>query len=94
MEMFEAVHPGEILREDVLNELELSVAETADRLGISRVTLSRVLNCRAGISPNLARRLEEAGVRTARQWMVLQTAYELWQESRREKPQVKKLQAA
>ena len=59
------VHPGEILREDVLAELGLSVAETASRLGVSRVTLSRVLHGHARVSPNLAVRLEGAGVGTA-----------------------------
>src|SRR5674536_120893 len=48
------VHPGEILREDVLAALGLSVGEAASRLGISRVTLSRVLHGHARISPNLA----------------------------------------
>lgn len=60
------VHPGEILREDVLAEIGLSVSEAASRLGISRVTLSRVLHGHARISSNLAVRLEEAGVGTAR----------------------------
>lgn len=86
METFEAVHPGEILREEVIKELGLSVSETADRLGVSRVSLSRVLNGGAGISPNLARRLEQAGVSTERRWMAMQTTYELWDESRGEAP--------
>ena len=52
------VHPGAILRDDVLVELGLSVSEAAERLGVSRVTLSRVLHEHARISPNLAVRLE------------------------------------
>jgi addiction module HigA family antidote len=64
MPMKKPVHPGEILREDVLADLELSVGEAASRLGISRVALSRVLHGHARISPNLAVRLEEAGVGT------------------------------
>ena len=51
------VHPGEVLREDVLADLGLSVAEAASRLGISRATLSRVLNGHARVSPILALRL-------------------------------------
>ena len=66
MMMKNPVHPGEILREDVLADLGLSVGEAASRLGISRVALSRVLHGHARISPNLAVRLEEAGVSTAR----------------------------
>lgn len=69
-----AVHPGEILREDVLAELELSVSEVAERLGISRVTLSRVLHGHARVSSNLAVRLEAAGVGTARSWLAMQLA--------------------
>ena len=77
MTMKTPVHPGEILREDVLADLGLSVGEAASRLGISRVTLSRVLNGHARISPNLAVRLEEAGVSTARAWLALQSAHDL-----------------
>jgi addiction module HigA family antidote len=65
-------HPGEILREDVIEELGLSVTEVAARLGMSRVALSRVLNCRSALSPELAVRLEEAGVSTASAWLALQ----------------------
>jgi addiction module HigA family antidote len=71
------VYPGAILREDVLVELGLSVSEAAERLGISRVTLSRVLHEQARISPNLAVRLEAAGVGTARSWMAMQLARDL-----------------
>ena len=70
-------HPGEIIREDVLSELGLTVAEAADRLGVSRVTLSRVVNGHAGVSPNLAIRLERAGVSTARAWLAMQSNYDL-----------------
>ena len=73
-------HPGEILREDVIAELGLTVAETAARLGVSRVTVSRVLHGHAGISPNLAVRLERAGVGTARAWLAMQTNYDLARE--------------
>lgn len=87
--------PGEILREMVFEPLELSVTEGADRLDIARNTLSRVLNGKAGISPNLALRLEQAGVSTARFWMTLQTNYDLWRESqKKERPRVRALQKA
>lgn len=77
MAMKNPVHPGAILREDVLADLMLSVTEAARRLGVSRVTLSRVANEHAAISPNLAIRLEAAGVSTAQFWLALQTAYDL-----------------
>jgi len=62
-------HPGEILKETVFAPLELSVTEAAGRLSRSRVALSRVLNGKTGISPDLALRLEKAGVGTARLWV-------------------------
>ena len=77
MIMATPVHPGEILREDVLADLGLTVGEAASRLGVSRVTLSRVLHGHARISPNLAIRLEQAGVSTARAWLAMQSAYDL-----------------
>ena len=87
-------HPGEILREDVINPLGLDVTEAAARLGVARTTLSRVLNGRAGVSPDLALRLESANVSTARFWMTLQTNYELAKAASEGKRQVKPLQAA
>lgn len=88
------VHPGEILREDVVAELDLTVGEVASRLGVSRVTLSRVLHCHARVSPNLAVRLEEAGVGTAKAWLELQSAYDLAQERAAGRPKVVRLVAA
>ncbi|HBX81603.1 MAG TPA: addiction module antidote protein, HigA family [Propionibacteriaceae bacterium] len=85
------VHPGEILREDVLADLGLSVGVAASRLGISRVTLSRVLHGHARISPNLAVRLEEAGVSTARAWLAMQSAYDLTAERAAGVPSVQRL---
>jgi len=87
-------HPGELLREDVLVPLGIEVTDAAKRLGVSRTTLSRVINGRAGISPDLAVRLERAGVSTARFWMTLQTNYELSQAEKRTQPKVKRLQTA
>jgi addiction module HigA family antidote len=73
-------HPGLIIGEDVLGELGLTVAESAARLGVSRVTLSRVIHGHGGVSPNLAVRLERAGVGTARAWLALQANYDLARE--------------
>lgn len=85
------VHPGEILREDVLGGLGLSVTEAARRLGLSRVALSRVIHEHAGVSPNLAYRLELAGIGTARLWLDMQTAKNLADEMAGEPPVVEKL---
>lgn len=87
-------HPGELLREDVIAELGLSVKETAERLSMSRVALSRVLNGRAAISPDLALRLEMAGVSTARAWLTMQMNYDLAQARQHPQPPIKTLQPA
>ncbi|AVH42053.1 addiction module antidote protein, HigA family [Agrobacterium tumefaciens] len=85
------VHPGELLREEVIAALQLSVTDAAERLGMSRVALSRVLNGRAGVSPDLALRLERAGVSTARAWLAMQSNYDLAQAMKREQPPVRPL---
>ena len=81
-------HPGELLREDVLAPLGIEVTDAAGRLGMSRTALSRVLNGHAGISPDLAVRLERAGVSTARFWLTLQTNFELAKAELRAQPEV------
>ena len=91
MAMKNPVHPGEVLREDVLGELGLSVGGAAARLGVSRVTLSRVLHGHARLSPNLAVRLEQAGVGTARAWLAMQTTHDLAAERASGLPDVQPL---
>ena len=73
-------HPGLLLREEIVVERGISVSDAAARLGLTRAALSRVLNARAAISPNLALRLEKAGVGVARLWVAMQGAYDLAQE--------------
>lgn len=80
--MFDPPHPGETLREDVMPALGLTVTEAAAQLGVTRAALSRVLNGRAAISPEMALRLEAwLGVEhggSADVWVALQAAYDLW----------------
>ena len=90
--MRDPVHPGAILREDVLAEIKIPVGEAANRLGISRGALSRVIHEHARISPNLALRLEAAGVGTARGWLAMQTARDLADERAAGIPKVRKLE--
>ncbi len=85
-------HPGGILKDEVLAPLNLSVTEAASRLVMSRVALSRVLNGKAAISPDLAVRLEQAGVSTARAWLSMQANYDLWQAMQHRQPAVRALQ--
>ncbi|WP_299872794.1 HigA family addiction module antitoxin [uncultured Cocleimonas sp.] len=86
-------HPGVFLNETVIKPLGLGVTETAQRLGMSRTALSRVLNGKAGISPDLAVQLERAGQSKARFWVNLQANYDLWQATQRPHPDVIKLDA-
>jgi len=85
--MFNPPHPGLTLRDDVLPALGLSVTQAADQLGVSRVALSRVLNGRAAISPEMALRIEAwLGVSRggeARLWLAEQSAYDVWQAQQR-----------
>ena len=90
-------HPGETLREDVLPALDLTVTEAAVQLGVTRAALSRVLNGRAAISPEMALRLEawlglENGGR-ADLWISQQAAYDLWQARKAGAPKVKRASA-
>ena len=88
-------HPGETLREDVLPALGLSVTETAAALGVTRVALSRVLNSRAGVSPEMALRLErwlgaDHGGR-ADVWLRMQAAHDLWAAEKAAKAMLRKI---
>ncbi len=76
--MFDPPHPGEILREDYLESLGLSVTAAAKGLGISRKGLSAILNGRTGISPAMAVKLSKAFGTTPELWLNLQSQYDLW----------------
>jgi len=78
MLMHNPPHPGEIIKELCLDPLGLSVTEAADALGVSRKTLSAILNGRAGISPEMAVRLSIAFDTSAESWLNQQSQYELW----------------
>ena len=73
------LHPGEILREDYINERSLTITEVAKGLGITRVNLSAIVNDRAGISPEIAVKLSEAFGNTTQFWVNLQKNYDIWQ---------------
>lgn len=94
--MYNPPHPGETLKEDVLPALGLTVTQAAEELGINRVTLSRVLNGKAGVSIDLALRLEVwLDGPTAENWLKGQLAYDLWQaEQHRPVVSVRHAQAA
>lgn len=80
MTMHNPSHPGEILLEDVIKPLGLSITEAAKHLGVSRKTLSKVVNGRGGLTPEMALRLELVFSKpNAAHWLRLQNAYDLWQ---------------
>jgi len=70
-------HPGRIVRQDCIEPLELTVTKAAELLGVTRQTLNNLINEKAGISPEMAIRLEKLGWSTADQWIRLQAAYDL-----------------
>ena len=95
MLMHNPPHPGEILKELCIEPLGLTITDTAKALGVSRKTLSSVLNGRAGISPEMAIRLSIAFDTSAESWLNQQTQFDLWQaEQRRSELKVKKLSVA
>jgi len=82
MRMHNPPHPGEVLRKLCLEPLGLSVTKAAKALGVSRTTLSNLLNGQTGISPEMAVRLSIAFDTTAESWMNQQVQYDLWQAKR------------
>ncbi len=78
MTMYNPPHPGEIIREFCVDALNISVTEAASALGVTRKTLSALLNGRGGISPEMALRLSKVFGRTPEGWLRLQLQYDLW----------------
>ncbi len=78
MKMHNPPHPGEVLRSLCLEPLGLTITEAAKALGVSRKTLSSILNGRAGISPEMAIRLSLAFDTSAESWLNQQLQYDLY----------------
>ena len=85
MEIVNPPHPGEILKEDYLVPLNLTVTEVAAGLGIARKNLSAIINGHAGISPEMAIRLSKAFNTTPQLWLNMQKEYDLWNAMQKEK---------
>ena len=81
--MYKPAHPGEVLREMYLMPLGLTVTDTAKSLGITRKTLSELLNGRSGISTSMALRLSKAFGTTPELWLNMQQNYDLWKARKR-----------
>ncbi|MDR6397685.1 addiction module HigA family antidote [Herbaspirillum seropedicae] len=88
--MFNPPHPGEVLREYLG---EMTVTEAAMRLGVSRVTLQRIVNGAAGISPDMAYRLAAAFGTSPELWAGMQLQYDLHAASKLERPPIERITA-
>ncbi len=95
MQMHNPPHPGEVIRGLCLEPLDLSVTAAAEALGVTRKTLSAILNGRAGISPEMALRLSIAFDTSPESWLNQQSQYDLWMAKKEKKRlRVKRLSAA
>ena len=95
MKMHKPPHPGEVLKKLCLDPLNVTVTGAARSLGVSRKTLSAILNGRAGVSPEMAIRLSIAFNTSAESWLNQQLQYDLWHAERnRKRLHVAKLTAA
>lgn len=94
MKMHNPPHPGEILKEDVLPDLGLTVTEAASALHVTRTALSRVLNGRAAVSADMALRLGQWLGNGAEVWLRMQAAHDLWQASKKPRPRIARVRAA
>ncbi|MBS9423591.1 HigA family addiction module antitoxin [Photorhabdus caribbeanensis] len=90
MKMHKPAHPGIVLREYLG---DISVTEATKALGITRAALSRILNGNAGISADMALRLEAALGTSAEMWTGMQSQYELWIASQHKRPEIKPILA-
>ena len=95
MLMHNPPHPGLIIKKLCLEPLGVTVTDAAKALGVSRKTLSSIINGKAGISPEMAVRLSIAFNTSSESWMNQQSQYDLWQaEQHRDELQVSKLLVA
>ncbi|MCD7779755.1 MAG: HigA family addiction module antitoxin [Candidatus Gastranaerophilales bacterium] len=79
MEMYNPPHPGKILKDLYLVDYKLSVTAFALKLGVSRTTASELVNCKNGISAEMALKLAKAFNTSAQFWLNMQVQYDLWQ---------------
>ena len=72
-------HPGELLREDVIKPLNISVTDAAKCLGITRKALSEFINCKSSLSTDMAIRLSKATNTSVESWMKMQMKLDIWE---------------
>lgn len=83
MSMHDPPHPGEFIREVYLEELGVSSRRVAARLKVSPSTLTRLLNGKSGVTPEMALRLSKTLGRSPESWLAMQNSYDLWQTRKR-----------
>ena len=88
------IHPGEILREDVLPALAMTVVDAAKALKVSRQTLHRILAAKAAVSPEMALRLGKFCGNGPDLWLRMQQAYDLWHAGRELRAEIRKIPTA
>ena len=79
MSMHNPPHPGEFVRATYIEPFDISIRSLAESLGVSPSTLTRIVNGRSGISPEMALRLSKALGRSPESWLAMQHNYDLWQ---------------
>lgn len=88
-------HPGLTLKEDILPSLNMTVTKASEQLGVTRAALSRVINGKARISPEMALRIEawlsEEHGGSASMWHLQQAAYDFWQARKLGAPKVRQI---
>ena len=95
MSMHNPPHPGEIIRDICIEPLDLTVTNASRALGVTRKTLSLLLNGKSGVSPEMALRLSKVFGRTPEGWMRLQLQYDLWKTKQAvDVSRLKRIQAA
>jgi len=82
-------HPGTILLEEVIKPLNITITDAADYLGVSRKTLSELVNCRSGLSPEMAVRIAKATGTSPESWYTMQVNLDLWKAVNNEPENVK-----
>jgi addiction module HigA family antidote len=78
MQRRKPTHPGEVLLKDVIKPLGITITEAARDLGISRKTLSELIHCKCGLTPEMAVRIAKATNTSPESWLAMQTKLDLW----------------
>ena len=89
--MHNNAHPGEVLSDEVFDGKSITVTDFANRIGVTRLTLSNLLNKRSGVSAMMALRLQAALGGTAESWLHMQANYDLWQAQQKMLPRIERL---